>query len=84
MPLVLVTRIGAFDYVSPHFHLQDQVHDVPERHIAGMWTRPAAPADVIANTVGRQAFDRVIENVDLVGQPTAVIDKTCGRHHTVE
>ena len=28
LPLVLVTRIGPLDHVSPDFHLEDQIHDV--------------------------------------------------------
>src|SRR6476646_3935928 len=73
LPLVLVAWIGPLDHVSPDLHLEDQIHDVLKGYIAGVRTRPAAPADVIADTVGRQPVNGVIENIDLIGERRAVV-----------
>src|SRR6185503_8255469 len=83
LPFVFMTRVGALDDVGAHLHLQDQVDDLLERHVAGMWSRPGAPAHMIADAVSRQPLDRVVENVDLPCQPFAVIGEARRRHHAV-
>src|SRR5689334_21964192 len=48
-PLVLVARVRALDEISAGLHLQDEVDDVLQRHIARVRAGPAAPADVVAH-----------------------------------
>ena len=64
-PFVLVARIGAFDDEGADIHAEDEIDDVFERHVGGVRPGPTAPADVIADAVRRQAFDRVVEHLDL-------------------
>ena len=64
-PFMLVARIGAFDDIGPDFHAQDQIDNVLKRHVAGVRSGPASPANVIADAVGRQPGDRLIEHIDL-------------------
>ena len=76
-PFVLVARIGAFDDEGADLHAEDEIDDVLERHVGGVRAGPAAPADVIADAVRRQAFDRLVEHLDL--QPPAI----CGNRRNV-
>ena len=60
-----------------------EIDDILERHIGGVRAGPAAPADVIADAVGRQAGDGLVEHLDLERQPFAVVGKASRRHHAV-
>ncbi len=68
---------------APTFMFEDEIDDVFERHVGGVRAGPAAPADVIADAVRRQAFDCLVEHLDLQPQPFAVILKAARRHHAV-
>ncbi len=80
---MLVARIGALDDEGADIHAEDEIDDVFQRHVGGVRAGPAAPADVIADAVRRQAFDRLVEHLDLEPQPFAVIVKAARRHHAV-
>jgi hypothetical protein len=74
-PFVLVARIGTLDDEGANLHAQDQVDNVLERDVGRMRTRPASPADVIADAIGWQTGDGLVENLDLQREPVAVIGK---------
>ena len=47
---------------APARTLQDQIDDVARRHVGGVRTGPASPADVIADLLGRDAFGRAVDH----------------------
>jgi hypothetical protein len=63
LPLVLVTGIGAGHHEPGRPPLDDDVHDVPERHVPMVGTAGARPADVHAHPVGGDVRDGVVENI---------------------
>ena len=72
-PFVLVPRIGELDGVAAGAHLQNEIGDVLERDVRRVRARPAAPADVIPDLVARQSLDGVVDDLDLLGEPAAVV-----------
>src|SRR5260370_12971751 len=73
LPFVRVARIGPFDHVSTDLHLEDEVHDILERDVAGMRPRPASPAHVITHAIGRQPLDCMFAHPPLPGHPFALL-----------
>ena len=71
-PFVLVAHIGGLDRIGAGLHLQDQVDDVLERRVGDVRHVPAAEADVIADAVLRDAFERVVERLDAQLGPFAI------------
>src|SRR6185437_5765998 len=63
---------------------ENQIHNILEGYVARVRPGPTAPAYVVADTIGRQALNGVIEDVDLGREPAPVVGKACGRHHAVE
>ena len=54
-PFVLVADVTRFDRIGTGIDAKHQVDDVVERNVGGVRTVPAAPADVEADAVCRQA-----------------------------
>ena len=69
--------------VRARVHLEDQVDDLAQRHVGGMRPRPAAPAHVVADAILRDSFERVVEHVDVAGEPRVVLVEGPRRHHSV-
>ena len=55
LPLVLVAGIRGLEQVRAGVHPQDEIDDLGERNVTRVRAVPAAPAQVIANPLGRQA-----------------------------
>ena len=83
LPLVLVARIGALDHIGADANRQDEIDDVLERHVGGVRSGPAAPADVIADALGRQPRDGVVEHLHVHRDPFPVVVEASRRHHAV-
>src|SRR4030095_13978461 len=60
--LMFVADVTGFDQVRLGVDLENDVDDVAQRKIGGVRTVPAAPADVIAHAIDRDAFEGVIQN----------------------
>ena len=65
LPLVLVPGVGCLERVIIAVDRQHQVDQVLHRNVGGMRAVPASPAQMEADFVGRQPFDRVVDRVDL-------------------
>ena len=78
---MFMARIGSLELIGADVHLQHEIDDVLHRHVEGVRSVPAAPADVIARTLRRDAFERVIERVDAQLGPVAVLGMGHRRHH---
>ena len=63
-PFVLVRGVAGFDRVGAGVDLEHEVDDVGERDVGGVRPVPAAPADVVAHAVFRQAAQRVVQRLD--------------------
>src|SRR5580704_7701810 len=64
-PLVLVPRVGAFNDIGADLHTKDEIDNILERHVGRMRARPAPPTDMIADAVGGQPGDGLVEHLDL-------------------
>ena len=80
---MLVARIGALDDIGAGFDAQDEIDDVFQRHIGGVRAGPASPANVIADLLLGDAFERVVERVHLHRHPIAILVESLGRHLAV-
>ena len=61
---MLVAGVGAFDEVCAGVDLQHDVDDVLELEVVSVRTVPAAPAQVVAHLLLRDAFERVVQRFD--------------------
>src|SRR5262245_53762171 len=59
LPFMRMTGIGAFDHISPDFHLEDEVDDVLDRQVGGVWCWAAYTADLEADEVVGEGLDHV-------------------------
>ena len=59
---MLVTDVAGFDQVRLSVDTEHDVDDVAQRKIGGVRPMPAAPADMIAHAIDRDAFEGVIQN----------------------
>ena len=59
---MFVTDVAGFDQVRLGIDTEHDVDDVAQRKIGGVRTMPAAPADVIAHAIDRDAVEGVIQN----------------------
>src|SRR5205823_8741999 len=59
---MFVADVAGFDQVRLGVDTEHDVDDVAQRKIGGVLTMPAAPADVIADVIDRDAFEGVIQN----------------------
>ena len=75
--------IGILNHQSTGFDAQDFMHNLFKRDIGCMRTRPAAPADVIANAIFRNALDGMIDQINHFTQPFHVILEGGWRHHAI-
>jgi hypothetical protein len=66
-------RVRRFNRVGLRIHFQRQVDDIAQRYIAGVRTRPASPAQVIAKAVLRAAAQTVIQRFDVHRHPLAIV-----------
>src|SRR6516164_6126215 len=83
LPFMLVAGIAGLDHVGAGTDFQNEIDDVPKRHIARMRAGPAAPADVITYVVLRDACERGVERFDEFAQPAPVVREASGRDHAV-
>ena len=63
-PFVLVAHVAGFERVGAGIDRQHHVDDVAQRNVGGVRAVPAAPAEVKADAVLRQALDRVVQRLD--------------------
>ena len=61
---MLVADVAGFDQVRLGVDTEHDVDDVAQRKIGGVRTMPAAPADVIAHAIDRDAVEGAIQNLD--------------------
>ena len=61
---MFVTDVAGFDQVRLGVDTEHDVDDVAQGKIGGVRTMPAAPADVIAHAIDRDAFEGMIQNVN--------------------
>src|SRR4029434_8346262 len=59
---MFVADVAGFDQVRLGIDLEHDIDDVAQRKIGGVRAMPAAPADVIAHAIDRDAFEGVIQN----------------------
>src|SRR6516165_618382 len=64
-PFVLMLGIRGLDGILASSYFQQEVDYMAQRQIAAVWAFPAAPADVIADLVFRNAAQRVIDQLDV-------------------
>ena len=83
MPLVLVPDIGGLDRVGSGIDAQDQVDDVLERGVGHVRHVPAAEADVVADTLHRNALERVVQGVDPQVGPAPVFLRVLGNEKVI-
>ena len=77
--LVLVARVGDLERVGAGVHLQHERGDLGHRHIGEARTVVEAVARVVADLVGRDAAQRVVERIDvLVAALLAVLPRVAG------
>ena len=83
-PFMLVAGIRHLDAIGAGLHPQHQIDDVLERQVGDVRRVKAAPADVIADAVLRQAGDGVVERVDAHRGPFAILRQLGGgKRHVV-
>src|SRR5512145_707116 len=82
-PFVLVARVGRLDQVGAGAHAQDEVDDVLQWYIRSVRARPAAPAYVVADATGRDAFSCTVDRLDLALEPASIVGERGRRHHAV-
>src|SRR6266446_1822881 len=82
-PFVLVPWIGKLDGIAAGAHLQNEIGDILEGNVGAVRPRPAAPADVISDLFPWKPLDRVVYDLDLAGEPGAVLLQCLGRHHPI-
>ncbi len=82
-PLMGVARIGGLEGIMADAHLKHEIDDVLERHVEGMRAVPAAPADVIARALFRDAAQRVVERIDAQLRPAPILGVGHRRHHAL-
>src|SRR5687767_15224131 len=79
---MFVADVAGFDQVRLGVDTEHDVDDVAERKIGGVRTMPAAPADVIAHAIDRDAFEGVIENFNPLRRVAPVfLDAWLGIEH---
>ncbi len=83
LPLVLMARVGALDHVGSAFTRRMMLMMSLSGTSAGMQAGPASPADVITDAILRNAFQRHVDDVDLMLEPAEKISHRSGRHHAV-
>ena len=62
-PLVLVTRVGAFEGERLRARLEDDAEDLAERDVTVVRALVVAPAEMQAHAVGRDVAQRVIQRL---------------------
>ena len=83
-PLVFMAGVRLLDRVVPRPYLQHEVDDLGQRRVERVGAVPASPADVVADTILRDALERVVERVDThLGPPTVVLDRPAQRQDRV-
>ena len=82
-PLVLVSNVGGFDQVGTCIDLQDQVDDCLERRVRDVRNVPAAEAHMVADAIGWNALERMIQRFDSQLCPAAVIGRALLRELVV-
>ena len=70
---MLVTRIGGFEGVGTGIDAKHDVDDVFEFEIVDPGSNIDAVAGMVANALGRDPFECVIEKLDAEGRPFAAL-----------
>ena len=64
LPFVFVADIAGLERIGMRIHRQHDIDDVAHRDVGDVGSVPAAPAQMEADAVLRQAADRVVERLD--------------------
>src|SRR5439155_5040555 len=83
-PFVFMAWIRGLDEIGAGTNFQNQIDDIPQRNVGRVRTGPTAPADVIAHTIFRNAFQRVIQQLNVAGEPAMIVIKRSRRDHTIK
>jgi hypothetical protein len=78
LPFVLVTGIRGFDEVSAGLNFENEIDDLLQWNVAGVRSRPTSPADVITDAIFRDAFERVVQDLDVPAEPAIVVVEAGG------
>jgi hypothetical protein len=60
MPLVLMANVGGLNRISTHTQPQQEMDDILQWHVSGVWRVPAAPTQMIPHAIFRDAFQGAI------------------------
>ena len=81
---MLMARVGGLERIGAGVDLQHQIDEVLQLHVVDARADVDAVAGVVADAIGRQAAQRVIEDFDAVRRPFAAgVDIRLRVHHVI-
>ena len=80
-PFMLVARIAGFERIGAGAHAEHDVDDVLQFHVVDARAHVDAVAGVVAHALGRNAAQRVVQELDAGGRPFAALGEIDLRVH---
>lgn len=82
-PLMLMTRVGHFERIGASVCFYQEINNGLQRYIAHMGPAPASPANVVANLLRWNAFQREVQGNNTDFRPAPVIFERARRNEDI-